>query len=284
MRFAQYYRIGGRVVLLDTPEKLIDRAPYTAFACEAAAPDHTVRFDYAPGPFEPRGETLFENDVVLVTREADGAAAWYHGVNDAGEHEFFAVRRRTRAGEYRVLFLSHYAGRLWPRVAFNLMGLEEFAAEAGLCVAHASFVEKDGAGILFTAPSGGGKSTQAALWARYAGAALCNEDKAILSDGGAYVCGVPFRGSGTVCRNVRLPLRCVVRVEKAPENRVERLRGLDAFRVLFEACYKVLWDKPLFEKNVTLCGQMAAAVPVLRLRCTPDERAVEALRQALAQK
>ena len=63
-------------------------------------------------------------------------------------------------------------------------------------VIHSSAIELDGNGILFSAPSGTGKSTQANLWREHKGAVVLNGDRPALRtlDGSVYVYGTLWSG------------------------------------------------------------------------------------------
>lgn len=133
--------------------------------------------------------------------------------------------------------------------------------------------------MLFTAPSGTGKSTQAQLWCDHRGAELINGDRIAVGNGMIY--GIPFCGSSTVAKNVTLPLAAVVYLSQAPTNTITRLRGVAAFRKLWEGCSVNVWDEEDMDRCSRAVMDTVAAVPVLHLACTPDERAVALLEQAL---
>ena len=148
---------------------------------------------------------------------------------------------------------------------------------------HASFVEHEGSAILFTAPSETGKSTQAQLWCDYAGAELVNGDRAAVRiiDGEVFACGTPFSGSSPVRRNVILPLRAIVYLSQAPVNSIHRLKGVRAFRHIWEGCTVNFWDRSDLEPATNTVSEVASRVPVYHLACTPDVRAVELLKHTL---
>lgn len=148
---------------------------------------------------------------------------------------------------------------------------------------HASYVAHDGGALLFTAPSGTGKSTQAELWRVHRGARVLNGDKAAVRLSGAPTAhGMPFSGTSGICENVSLPLRGVVVLSQAKENTVRRLGPSAAVAALGE---NVFADRSIAEEwsaALNLLLDLAASVPVYALACTPDERAVCALEEAMA--
>ena len=149
---------------------------------------------------------------------------------------------------------------------------------------HACFVASPFGGLLFTGDSGAGKSTQGELWRRYTDSAVINGDRAILAkeQTGWRAYGSPYAGSSGYYVRRDEPVRAVVLLEQATENQVDVVSPAEAFKKLF---LQVSLDHSAPDQVNRLCDlltDLIAAVPVYRLRCTPDEGAVEALKQALS--
>lgn len=167
----------------------------------------------------------------------------------------------------------------WPGIA-----LPQVLVHWSALVFHAAYVGWRGGAMLFVAPSGTGKSTQAALWERCRGAESINGDKAAIRlDGIPMAYGMPFCGTSGICRSKTLPLRCVVLLAQGPENRVRRLGVAEAVQQLSGNLFADMLIREEWQLARLLLLDLAAAVPVYRLCCTPDERAVGALEAALAQ-
>ena len=107
----------------------------------------------------------------------------------------------------------------------DLIGLETLLMRYGGLMLHAAFVRWQEKGILFTAPSGTGKSTQADLWANYEEAEILNGDRAGLRciDGRWTAFGLPLAGSSYIYRNESAPADIIVVLRQSPENRFRRL-------------------------------------------------------------
>ncbi len=168
---------------------------------------------------------------------------------------------------------------LWPGLMVNTL-LLHFQT----LLFHASYIFHAGRGLLFTAPSGTGKSTQAGLWRAHRGAQVLNGDKAAVRlEPAPMAHGVPFAGTSGICRNVSVPLTAVVVLSQAPGNTVRRLSPSEAVAAL---CPNVFIDSLIPEEwqlALHLLLDLAAQTPVYALACTPDVRAVQALEDALAQ-
>ena len=147
---------------------------------------------------------------------------------------------------------------------------------------HASFISTGGTAILFSAPSGTGKSTQADLWQRYRSAEIVNGDKAgILAENGIYACGVPFCGTSGICKNKDFPLGAIVLLSQAEVNSVRRLKGVEALQKLLQNVYLDLIAPDEHKMIINLLIKVLETVPVYSLSCTADENAVIALEKAL---
>lgn len=147
---------------------------------------------------------------------------------------------------------------------------------------HSSYISVKGKAILFSAPCGTGKSTQAALWEKHRSAEVINGDKAgILVKNGVYACGVPFCGTSGICKSKNLPLGAIVLLSQSSENNIRRLTGLDALQGVLQNIYLDLLA-PNEQKKVTdLLIELLKTVPVYSLSCTADENAVIALENEL---
>ena len=99
--------------------------------------------------------------------------------------------------------------------------------ERNAFVMHAATIEVDGYGYAFTARSGTGKSTHISLWKKLLGdkVQIVNGDKPIvrLIDGVFYAYGTPWCGKEGWNRDTRAPLKGLCFVERAIENRIEKM-------------------------------------------------------------
>ncbi len=165
----------------------------------------------------------------------------------------------------------------------RFLGTETLLAGQGAVLLHASFVRYGGRGILFSAPSGGGKSTQAALWCRVAGAELLNGDRAGLAcrDGIWQAYGLPFAGSSAVFRAECAPVGAIVLPLKGPYNRVIPVSASDALRRLLPECSIHRWDSDFYAETLERLLALLDAVPVYELTCLPNADAVHVLACAL---
>lgn len=152
-------------------------------------------------------------------------------------------------------------------------------------ILHASVVCWQDQGILFSAPSGTGKSTQADLWNRLEGAQIVNGDRGILryTPQGYRVYGSPYAGTSGVFTNITVPIRAIVVLSQARENSLQRLSPLVAFRKLYSESTALTWDAGFIDQLSGLLLQIVSEVPVYHLACRPDTQAVALLKQVLSE-
>ena len=153
------------------------------------------------------------------------------------------------------------------------------AVEKGAFLLHAAHIRYNGEAILFTAPSGTGKSTQAHLWETRRDAEIINEDRALIfcRDGQYYAAGCWAMGSGTVCRNVTSPIRAIVLLGQGRENTVRALPAYEIFRRLLPQC---TFDEGRVEQQTAIIDrvtELIGCVKTVAYDCVPQPSSVEAL-------
>lgn len=150
-------------------------------------------------------------------------------------------------------------------------------------VLHAASIEVSGKIIAFSAPSGTGKSTQARLWEKFRGVHQLNGDKVAvgLSNGVSHAFGFPFAGTSGICHDYDLPLRAIVFLRQSPENSITHLRGAAALKEFMNNAFGHESISSYLSQMIICASEILASTPVYLLSCTPDERAVETLENAL---
>lgn len=148
---------------------------------------------------------------------------------------------------------------------------------------HASQIIINNVGILFTAPSGTGKSTQARLWERYERAKIICNDRTLVRkiDSVWKTYGYPMDGSDPVFSNQKGTLGCIVLLEQGLENKVEKYSRGKTIAYLMEQMVMDTWDMDMRNKVIEILIQLIKDIPVYVFTCTPDIHAVQCLKQQL---
>ena len=142
---------------------------------------------------------------------------------------------------------------------------------------HSSVVSHEGKAYMFLGSSGTGKSTHSSLWLKHIGGTeLVNDDSPVVrihDDGSIRVYGSPWSGKTPCYRNVSYPLGAIVALSQAPENRIRRLRPIEAYAELLLSISGMRWDKRLAEGLHETENALIQTVKIWHLDCLPDEAA-----------
>ncbi len=150
-------------------------------------------------------------------------------------------------------------------------------------VIHAAAIEWKGHGIVFTAPSGTGKSTQANLWKVHKGARIINGDRPALKmeDGKMLVCGTPWSGAKPEFLNIKAPVSAIVVLKQAPNNSIKRLSTEESLVNLLPRLFLPYYDNQMMNIATSFSEKIISSTPVYMLECRPDIEAVELVEKCL---
>lgn len=148
---------------------------------------------------------------------------------------------------------------------------------------HASCVDTPYGGMLFSGPSGIGKSTQAELWCRFGGGRLLNGDRVVISHVNKEWLGYgsPYAGSSRCYVNESCPIAAIIILKQGSSCSIRRLGTTDGFRGIFSGLTVNSWDRKFVEFACNFAETAAGQLPVYELTCTPDENAVRILENKL---
>ena len=168
-------------------------------------------------------------------------------------------------------------------VFVSLFSMEKRMIMKDAMVLHCSVLKVEDGVILFSGPSGIGKSTQARLWEKNRGARVINGDRTLLKveDDQWMALGWPICGSSEICYNEKYPVKAIVFLGQAKENQGRRLRYIDAIRSLISQITVNGWNPQFVEKTWNLVEELAAKIPVLEYECNMEDEAVFVLEDLL---
>ncbi len=166
---------------------------------------------------------------------------------------------------------------------FNALAFEKLLLDHEGLVLHCSYIVYEGGAILFSAPSGTGKSTQADLWKQYRDATIVNGDRAILMkvDGIYHAMGLPLCGSSNICLDMSVPIKAIVYLEQSPENAVYEVAKREEMRRLMSEVTINYHNTEAVMHAMDLVTDLSMQVPMYHLACNISEQAVECLEKEL---
>lgn len=162
---------------------------------------------------------------------------------------------------------------------YTFMRFSNVIVERGAFCFHASAISVDGDGLLFSADSGTGKSTQARLWRKYMTGhevILVNDDKPVIrfTNEIPYVCGTPWSGKHALNTNIKVPVKGLVFLEQCVENSIEEIPAERALPLVIPQLLGGKTSQIQVAALMELLDQFLRGISIYRLRCTVSEAAV----------
>lgn len=282
------YRIAGISIPVDAPTELTDNEGFSLYRVapgSSAGADRvfsivlTPEASFAVPNFE--GAPVFSDSMHLVLQQGEQVLHLFRIPGTKGVSAWNWITPGSHLEiHYHPTCAPYYLGSVG---CFNAAGIERILYSQGMQLFHCSCIDVGGSAVLFSAPSGGGKTTQALLWEQFGGATMVNGDRAVLErrETGYYAHGLPIAGSSGVFLNRSLPIKAVFVVKKALQNKALRLTEQEAFQAIFSELTINTWNHPFVLSAVDFSMEMAARVPVFRLECRIDQGAVVAAQEAI---
>ena len=184
-------------------------------------------------------------------------------------------------GEPMRLYIPHsFADDFCTRGNWMLyMPLERMILGYDRFLLHASAVIHQGKAYLFSAPSGGGKSTHAELWRAHYGARILNGDKVVLEvqNGGCIAWGSPVAGSSGIYENLCASVGGIFVLHKAPHDRLTPTSKRAALLALYSETIRFGTDGDSNTRLLDLLEKLLSSVPVCSLECLPEKSAVDCI-------
>lgn len=167
----------------------------------------------------------------------------------------------------------------------SMLALEKHLFLRKSFVFHCSYLELDGKAILFSGPSGIGKTTHTNLWCQFMPdrAQVLNGDKCLLSREGNtyYANGWPICGTSGICYNECREVHAVVLLQQAPDNRLIEEKKIITFRRVLEQLTVNYWNREFTDAAMTFADSLVSTLPCFTYACNISREAVDTLYQQM---
>lgn len=273
----QIFQIGDFSFQISCEKNLPVPAHFLLFEKREGTPEYTYEIHMSKELPEPEENILAKRQDLIVWETAGGEGRLM-GIK--GVPGFYGAYRES-SKQWAEIFLAvdDRAELELDPVFTSLFALERRMMERDSLILHCAYVEDRGKAILFSAPSGTGKSTQAALWERFRGSRTINGDRALLRkiEEKWFACGWPVCGSSEICHVKDVPIYAIVMLKQGKQNKVKRLSPVQAFTKLYSEITINQWNRSFVQQAVEMIEDLIVQVPVYELTCDISENAVKCL-------
>ena len=251
---------------------------------EKSIPQYVVNFQAVSELNIPKEKCIYQEGKFLIYPA--GEHSFQRAFRcDTGTKEIYAVSIcEAHKNQVKVTYLDTERDSFSDvQKAFLHIGWEWILMKEGKLMLHASCVKTQFGGIVFSGPSGIGKSTQAGLWCEYADATLINGDKTILTkqENVWRGHGSPYAGSSGCYVNDECPVRAIVFLKQDDVCSLRKLNVTEGFKKIYTGLTINYWDSVYVEKVSNLALALALDIPTFEFSCTPDRQAVDYLKEKI---
>lgn len=240
-----------------------------------------IRYEDESGPLSFRPVAKQEYPPQIIGRTDSGECRIY---SDLFTRRLTAMYRELNSNEVELTFYGECPKEnVISLNELNYLAIERQMMKAGALILHSSFIEMDGKAILFTAPSGTGKSTQADLWKDFRGAEVINGDRTLLvkTDKGYVAAGFPFSGSSGIFKNRVLNIEAIVMIRQATMSSGQEETIVSSFKRIYPEIVRNYWDSEYEETVIRGLNGLLPSVKKISLECTMGEDTVECLEKII---
>lgn len=278
------YQIAGFTFRIETPFSFVEEERYQMFAADSdhdKSPDFVITFQATGKPMD-YGEAFFQVSEINYYKTEQKMIEEHCDVMSKRPFRWLEIPYGDSYWKCWYLqekeSLFQYISQIFRHIGLNIMLNYKKAL-----IFHCAFVKIKEIGILFSGPSGIGKSTQADLWKKWKRADIVNGDRAVLRENENHfeAWGLPYAGSSNICKNESAKIGAIVVLKQGPVNRVKKIESMDAYRAIVSQVFQNRWDTQLLTNVLDEAEKLINKVPIFQLTCTPDKEAVDCLCERL---
>ena len=278
--YKYYYDLVDIKLCVNMPYKIKIKEESKEFIVDEIKEDIVVDFIAIDKPIFDEDKILY-NGIIRVQKTGYGIVYSIRLEPGAEPHEWFIP---IKENHYEVRYLKEKESYIeYSRNLLEIINIEQILNNFSAFILHSSFIEWKDKGILFSAPSGTGKSTQADLWDKYEDVEIINGDKAGIRkmDGRWTAYGLPFAGTSGIYKNKKAEISHIIVLRQGKENKLTKLSPREAFIKLYSETIVHTWDKEFQENIVNMITDVVQSVPIYQYECLPDKSAVDFLKEQI---
>ena len=276
------FTIAGIGIRINSPVELTIPLEMVPFLTPDIVPVVNYHVELINAPISPSGMCVHSEAGQFTYADSDGWLRIY-GYLKGPDGVHAALRLRSNHNHTLYLPQSDLVRYQSTNALSPILGLDYVMMQHNCMFLHSSLVRYQNKAVLFSGPSGIGKSTQAELWQHYLDAEILNGDKSCIAkrSDGFYACGSPYAGSSDIFLPEEAPIAGIVLLKQGCENRISRVYGRQAFIPVYAQLLGNTWDSVYTDQLCQLLDELLASIPVYELICTPSEESVKLVRDTL---
>ncbi|WP_307993476.1 hypothetical protein [uncultured Intestinibacter sp.] len=273
-----YFNITDILIHVQIPFKITIQKESSNFISSIQGDDVLVKFIEINKSIDKKGQIVYKDSINIYSIDGKFIYEFCPGPGIEPYAWFIAIDEFNFELRYLKGKESYFE---YSRNIMEVIDIVNLMNKKNAFLLHSSFIRWNGKAILFSAPSGTGKSTQAELWEKYEDADIINGDKAgvrKLEDGWmAY--GLPFAGSSDIFRNEKAPISHIIVLRQGKENKLHRLSLREAFIKIYSETTLHTWDEEFQNNIINMITNLVQNVSIYQYECLPDKSAVDFLKE-----
>lgn len=257
--------------------------------------DLLINFRFLKDIPEPDGRILsVDKNCLRWLKKSSGSGGYYIYYTEADSGNIIVLADIDEEWQKIEIFCHDYTG-VRPQYSFSqqtwfcahiMMGViyRYRLLHLNGIVIHSSALKYCDQAVIFSAPSGTGKSTHVKLWHQFIkDVKTLNDDTPAVRiiNNKTYIFGTPWSGSSMIHSNDFAPLKAIVILEQAQENKIRKIKEQESILRLMPRTFFPYFDQKMMDKSVSLFEKIILSTPVYLLQCRPDLEAVEMVYKCL---
>ena len=284
----RYYRVGEHVFAIEATEEQFAQMPnYAPFLIDETDESHVfiIHVSDEPIPETDLWEHLYtdrsDEDMprIEMYRRQD---EWLFRVSMYRDSDIECAMQCSGDWKEINLFLKPDKVRFAIDNAAMLVYAFATAGQRTLLF-HSSVTVRHGMAYMFLGHSGTGKSTHSQQWMKaFDDAHLLNDDNPVvrlLPDGTAQVYGSPWSGKTPCYKNESAPVKALVQLAQAPENKITKLKMTQAYPYILASVSGLKVLPEMMDRIFDSIAALLDTTPVYRLECLPNIEAAQVCAQ-----
>lgn len=249
--------------------------------------DLTYTIRIGENPPVSSSPVIYRAKDIMVFGKPDGLEARLLYMPDS--RDCYAYYEEISEKEINIYVNGAYLNHLKIDTIFiSLLALERHEERRGAFILHCAYMSFDGKAILFSGPSGIGKSTHSGLWCNEYPDRTCvlNGDKCLLTmdDGRLFANGWPVCGSSGICQNERREVAAIILLQQSMINQFIEEKPMRNFKQLLAQITVNYWNNQYTDDAMNFIESLLQRTGCATYACNISSEAVVTLYNKLKEK